>query len=87
MLTRSPGLLVTLNGMKPFVGHTCVGPQDVCCETHGYLPLSYLISRASGENELAVGVETETVDLSSVSVHRVAGCGCVVGPSVPSGGE
>ncbi len=27
---------VTLNGMKPFVGHSCVGPQDVYCETHGY---------------------------------------------------
>ncbi len=30
-------LAVTLNGMKPFVGHTCVSPQDVCCETHGQI--------------------------------------------------
>ncbi len=29
-------LAVTLNGMKPFAGHNCVGPQDVCCETHQY---------------------------------------------------
>ncbi len=28
-------LVVALDGMKPFVGHTCVVPQDVCCWTHG----------------------------------------------------
>ncbi len=27
-------LVVALNGTKPLVGHTCVGPKDVCCETH-----------------------------------------------------
>lgn len=51
-----------------------------------FLPLLYLISRTSGKNELAVGVETQAVDLGSVSVYCVAGFGCVVGPSVPSGG-
>ncbi len=30
-------LAVTVNGMKPFDGHTCVGLQDVCFETHQYL--------------------------------------------------
>ncbi len=29
-------LVVTLNGTKPSLGHTCVGPQDACCETHQY---------------------------------------------------
>ncbi len=30
-------LAVTLTGRKTFVGYTCVGPQNVCYETHGYL--------------------------------------------------
>ncbi len=34
-------LAVTLNGMKPFAGHTCVGPQDVCCETHELFLLKF----------------------------------------------
>lgn len=29
----------------------------------------YLIGRAGGQDELAVGIEAQTVDLSSVSVH------------------
>lgn len=49
--------------------------------------LLYLISRTSSKDELAVRVKTQTVDLSSVSIHCMAGFGCVVGPSVPSDGE
>ena len=51
-----------------------------------FLCLLYLISRASGKNELAVGVEAQAVDFSGVSVHGMTGFGCVVGTSVPSGG-
>lgn len=47
-------------------------------------PCPYLVSRTSCKNELAVGVEAQTVDLSCVSVDRVAGLRIVVGPSVPS---
>lgn len=44
----------------------------------------HLICRASGQDELAVGVEGQTVDLCSVSVHCVAGLGGVIGPCVPA---
>lgn len=46
----------------------------------------YLISRTGGQNELAVRVEAQTVDLCGVGVDCVAGFGCGVGPGVPSGG-
>jgi len=45
-----------------------------------------LIGRTRGEDELAVGVEAQAVDLGSVSIDRVAGFGRGVGPGVPSGG-
>ena len=51
------------------------------------MPVVYLISRTSSKNELAVGVETQTVDLCSVSIYCVTGFGCVAGSSVPSDGE
>lgn len=44
----------------------------------------HLICRASGQDELAVGVEGQTVDLCSVSVHCVAGLRCIIGPCVPA---
>ena len=53
---------------------------------NGFLLFLYLISRTSGKNELAVWVEAQTVDFSSVSIYCVAGFGCVIGPCVPSGG-
>lgn len=46
----------------------------------------YLVSRAGGQNELAVGVEAQAVDLRGVSLHRVARFGRVVGARVPSEG-
>ena len=44
----------------------------------------HLVCRASGQDELAVGVEGQAVDLSGVSVHRVTGLGGVVRASVPA---
>lgn len=44
----------------------------------------HLICRASGQDELAVGVEGQAVDLRSVSVHCMAGLGGVVGSRVPA---
>lgn len=44
----------------------------------------YLIGRAGGQDELAVGIEAQTVDLGGVSVHRVARFGRVVRAGVPS---
>lgn len=44
----------------------------------------HLICRASGQDELAVGVEGQTVDLCSVSVHCVTGLGGIIGPCVPA---
>ena len=43
-----------------------------------------LVCRAGGQDELAVGVEGQTVDLCSVGVHCMAGLGRVVGPCVPA---
>lgn len=44
----------------------------------------HLICRASGQDELAVGVEGQAVDLRSVSVHCMAGLGGVIGSCVPA---
>lgn len=44
----------------------------------------HLICRASGQDELAVGVEGQTVDLCSVSVHCMAGLRGIIGPRVPA---
>ena len=38
----------------------------------------YLVGRSGGQDELAVGVEAQAVDLGRVGVHRVAGLGGVV---------
>lgn len=45
----------------------------------------YLISRASSQNEFTVRVEAQTVNLSSMSINRMACFRRVVGPGVPSG--
>lgn len=46
--------------------------------------LHYLICRAGGQDELAVRVEGQAVDLRCVCVHSMAGFGGVVGASVPA---
>jgi len=46
---------------------------------------THLICRASGQDELTVGIEGQAVDLRGVGVHCVAGLGGVVGPCVPAG--
>lgn len=45
---------------------------------------SHFVSRTSGQNELAVRVEGQAVDLCSVRIHCMTGFGCVVGPCVPA---
>lgn len=44
----------------------------------------YLVSRASCKNKLTVGVETQAVDLSRVSVNGMTCFRCVVRSSIPS---
>lgn len=44
----------------------------------------HLVCRARGENELAVRVKRQTVDLGCVGIYGVAGFGGVVRPSVPT---
>lgn len=46
--------------------------------------MSYLVCGARGENELAVRVKRQAVDLRCVGVDSVAGFGGVVRPSVPT---
>lgn len=46
--------------------------------------MPHLICRASGKNELAVRIERQAVDLSSVGIHCMARLGGVVGPRVPT---
>ena len=46
--------------------------------------LRNLIRRASCENELAVGIEGQAIDLGSVRINQVARLGGGVGPGVPS---
>lgn len=46
--------------------------------------LRNLIRRASGENELAVGIERQAIDLGGVCIHQVARLGGGIGPGVPS---
>ena len=45
---------------------------------------THLVSWSSGQDELAVRVEGQTVDLCRVGVYDVTGFGRVVGPRVPS---
>lgn len=45
---------------------------------------THLIGRASGQDELAVGIEGQAVDLSSVGIYCMAGFGGVVGACVPA---
>lgn len=50
-----------------------------------YREWTHLICRAGGQDELAVGIEGQAVDLCGVGVHCMAGLGGVVGPRVPAG--
>ncbi len=45
---------------------------------------SHFVSRTSGQNELAVGIEGQTVDLCSVGIYCMTGFGCVIGACVPA---
>ena len=45
--------------------------------------LRNLIRRASCENELAVGIEGQAIDLGSVGINQVARLGGGIGPGVP----
>lgn len=45
---------------------------------------SHFVSRTGCQNELAVGVEGQTVDLCSVGIYCMTGFGCVIGARVPA---
>lgn len=45
---------------------------------------SHFVSRTGGQDELAVGVEGQTVDLCSVGIYCMTGFGCVIGARVPA---
>ncbi len=45
---------------------------------------SHFVSRTGGQNELAVGIEGQTVDLCSVGIYCMTRFGCVIGACVPA---
>lgn len=58
--------------------------RNMLCNCSAEKAQTHLIGRASGQDELAIGVEGQAVDLGCVGIHCVARLGVVVGPRVPA---